>query len=153
MKLVDANLAPSSVLNPSALLGFASRTPQFMTAKMWQLSPLCAPRLAHLCAQLPVEWRKRKHLARERLRRLGFSDEVVNPPLRENFTHVMAHGLSEFGMPVLRKHLDQSVMVDLGYVDADKLRAAFDRIRDSGEMELSIFAFLRMELGVRSMAA
>jgi asparagine synthase (glutamine-hydrolysing) len=150
---VDSDLAPPTVLNPSALLGFASRTPQYLDAGMWQVSPLCSPRLARFCEQLPVGWRMHKRLARERLRKLGFSDDVVNPPLRENFTHVMAHALAEFGVPLLRKHLHDSVLVDLGYVDADELRAVHDRVAGGGEMDFSIFAFLRMELGVRGMAA
>jgi asparagine synthetase B (glutamine-hydrolysing) len=150
---VDSNLAPATVLNPSALLGFASRTPQYMEAGMWQVSPLCSPRLAGLCEQLPVDWRMRKRLVRERLRRLGFSEDVVNPSLRENFTHVMEYALAEFGLPLLEKQLHHSILVDLGYVDADELRAVHDRIAGGGEMDLSIFAFLRMELGVRGMAA
>lgn len=150
---VDSNLAPATVLNPSALLGFASRTPQYMEVGMWQVSPLCSSRLAAFCEQLPVEWRMRKRLARERLRRLGFSEDVVNPPLRENFTHVMEQALAEFGMPLLEKQLDHSILVDLGYVDADELRAVHGRIVGGGEMDFSVFAFLRMELGVRSMAA
>lgn len=150
---VDSNLAPSSVINHATLLGFAARTPQFMEARMWPLSPLCSPRLIELCEQLPLEWRHGKSLCRERLRRLGFSDEVINPPLRENFRHVMEYGLAEFGMPLLVKLLDDSILVDHGYVDADGLRAAHDRITGGGAMDTSIFAFLRTELGVRSMVA
>ncbi|WP_189258821.1 asparagine synthase-related protein [Lentzea flava] len=153
LEAVDSNLAPATVLNPSALLGFASRTPQYMAAGMWQVSPLCSPRLAAFCEQLPVEWRMRKHLARERLRRLAFSADVVNPPLRENFTHVMEYALAEFGMSLLKQRLHHSILVDLGYVDGNELRAVHDRIADGGEMDLSIFAFLRMELGVRSMVS
>lgn len=153
VECIDSNLAPATVLNPSALLGFASRTPQYLEAGMWQVSPLCSPRLARFCEQLPVDWRMRKRLARERLRRLGFSDEVVNPPLRENFTHVMEYALAEFGMPLLEKRLRDSILVDLGYVDADELRAVHDRVAGGGEMDFSVFAFLRMELGVRGMAA
>lgn len=150
---VDSNLAPPSVLNPATLLGFASRTPQFMEARMWPLSPLCSPRLIELCEQLSLEWRQGKRLHRERLRRLGFSDDVTSPPLRENFRHVMEHGLAEFGMPLLMKLLPDSVLVDHGYVDADELRAVHDRIVAGGRMDTSIFAFLRTELGVRSVVA
>ncbi|MDX8031214.1 asparagine synthase-related protein [Lentzea sp. BCCO 10_0856] len=153
LEYLDSNLPPATVLNPSALLGFASRTPQYLEAGMWQVSPLCSPRLAGFCEQLPLGWRKHKRLARERLRRLGFSDDVVNPALRENFTHVMEYALAEFGMPLLEKQLDHSILVDLGYVDADELRAIHGRIANGGEMDLSIFAFLRMELGVRGVAA
>jgi asparagine synthase (glutamine-hydrolysing) len=150
---VESNLAPPSVINPATLLGFASRTPQFMEARMWPLSPLCSPRLIELCEQLPLEWRRGKRLCRERLRRLGFSEDVINPPLRENFRHVMERGLAEFGMPLLMKLLPDSVLVDHGYVDADELRAAHDRVVAGNGMETSIFAFLRTELGVRSMVA
>ena len=56
-------------------------------------------------------------------------------------------------MPLLMTLLQDSILVDHGYVDADELRATHDRIAEGGEMETSIFAFLRTELGVRSMVA
>jgi len=43
-------------------------------------------------------------------------------------------------------------LVDLGYMDVNALRAVHDRIACGGEMDFSLFAFLRMELGVRGMA-
>jgi hypothetical protein len=56
-------------------------------------------------------------------------------------------------MPLLETHLQHSILVDLGYVDADELRAVHDRIAGGGEMDFSLFAYLRMELGVRGMVA
>lgn len=148
---VNDDLAPTTVINEASLLGFACRTPLFMVAGMWPLSPLCSPRLIRFAEQLPTEWRQDKRLARERLRRLGFTDYVVNPPLRETFTHVMEHGLRRYGMPMVAKLLPESALVDLGYVDPDRLRETHDRVTSSGSVDTSLFAFLRLELGLRGL--
>jgi asparagine synthase (glutamine-hydrolysing) len=148
---VNDNLAPATVINESTLLGFACRTPLFMTSGMWPLSPLCSPRLIRFAEQLPADWRHDKRIARERLRRLGFTDYVVNPPLRENFTHVMEHGLLLHSTPLLEKILPESALVDLGYVSPDRLRAAHDEVVRTGKADTSLYAFLSLELGLGSL--
>jgi asparagine synthase (glutamine-hydrolysing) len=148
---VDRDLAPASVLNEASLLGFACRTPQFVAAGLWPVSPLCSPRLIRFAQQLPVKWRNDKRICRERLTRLGLSDDVVRPRLRENFTHVMEHGLRRHGIPLLARLLPNSVLVELGYVDPGQLQAAHDRVVSTGHVETSLYAFLHLELTVRGL--
>lgn len=76
---------------------------------------------------------------------------MINPPLRENFTHIMESGLLQYGMPLLVKLLSDSVLVDLGYVDPDRLRTTHGQVISTGKVDTSLFAFLRMELGLRGL--
>ena len=148
---IDEDLAPQTVLNESALLGFALRSPQFLDAGLWPVSPLCSPQLIRFAEQLPVAWRDDKRICRERLRRTGFSDDVVRPRLRENFRHVMEYGLTHFGIPILAELAREAAVVDLGYVDGDGLRAELDRVRSGGLVDTMIFPVLSLELVLRAL--
>ena len=148
---IDENLAPASVINEASLLGFACRSPQFMDAGLWPISPLCSPRLIRFAEQLPIEWRSGKRICRERLTRLGFSKDVVYPQLRENFTHVMEYGIRRYGLDLLTKLLPESVLVELGYVDPQQLVATRDRVGSTGHVETSLYAFLHLELTLRGL--
>ncbi|GAA3465273.1 asparagine synthase-related protein [Saccharothrix longispora] len=147
---VDQHLAPTSVINEATHLGFACRTPQFMTAGIWPLSPLCSPRLIRFGEQLPVEWRLDKSITRERLRHLGFSEDVVHPRLRENFVHVMERGLVDYGVPLVDEYLTESPLVDLGFVNPDRLRDVRNAVAD-GKIDTRLFGYLRLELGLRGL--
>nr|WP_042178964.1 asparagine synthase C-terminal domain-containing protein [Kibdelosporangium sp. MJ126-NF4]CEL13549.1 hypothetical protein [Kibdelosporangium sp. MJ126-NF4]CTQ99235.1 hypothetical protein [Kibdelosporangium sp. MJ126-NF4] len=148
---IDDDLAPPTVINEATLLGFALRSPQFLDYGMWPVSPLCSPRLIRFAEQLPVEWRSDKRVCREWLRRLGFSDDVVRPHLRENFRHVMQHGLSKYGMPLLADVATEAITVDLGYVDGDELRAALGRAKQGEQADTRMFPVLSLELALRAM--
>ncbi|MBM7810220.1 asparagine synthase-related protein [Saccharothrix algeriensis] len=147
---IDSDLAPVTVLNEATHLGFACRTPQFMAAGLWPLSPLASGRLIRFGEQLPVRFREGKFIARERLRRLGFSDDVVHPRHRENFVHVMERGLVEYGVPLVDEYLEESPLVDLGFVDPDRLRAVRDAA-STGRIDTRLFGYLRLELGLRGL--
>jgi asparagine synthase (glutamine-hydrolysing) len=161
---IDENLAPRTVVNEATLLGFACRSPQFLAAGLrgpgplakrwpgcWPVSPLCDPELIRFAEQLPVEWRRDKRLARVRLARLGFSQEVVHPPLRETFGHLMEQGMRAYGVPLLKKMVGGSRLIDLGYVDGARLRAAYERLAEGGPVEPALFAALSLELGLRGL--
>lgn len=149
---IDDDLAPRSILDEASLLGFASRTPSLVTHGMWPISPLCSPRLIRFAEQLPVEWRDNKRFCRERLRRLEFSDEVVNPTLRENFTHVMWYGLRRYGEALVEQTVEDSILVDLGLADPDQVLTQSRRLSaEEAEPDTTLFAYLRMELGLRGL--
>ncbi|MEU7525494.1 asparagine synthase C-terminal domain-containing protein [Saccharothrix sp. NPDC042600] len=147
---IEVDLPPPGVINAATHIGFASRTPQFMRAGLWPLSPLCSPRLIRFAEQLPLEWRLSKRITRERLRRLGLSEDVQQPQLRENFTHVMERGLAVYGVPLIDKYLNDSLLVESGYVDADALRRSRDAT-NSGMIDTQLFGFLRVELCLRGL--
>ncbi|XVV06306.1 asparagine synthase-related protein [Actinosynnema sp. CA-248983] len=147
---LDTDLPPPSLINAATHIGFASRTPQFMRAGLWPLSPLCSPRLIRFAEQLPLEWRLNKRITRERLRRLGLSEDVQQPQLRENFVHVMERGLADYGVSLIDKYLDESPLVEFGYVDADALRRSRDAVTN-GMIDTQLFGYLRVELGLRGL--
>ncbi|SDC76823.1 asparagine synthase-related protein [Actinokineospora iranica] len=148
---IEENVAPPSTINHSTLRGFALRSPQFLDAGLWPVSPFCSPRLIRFAEQLPVRWRHDKYVARERLARLSFSPEVVRPPKRENFRHVMEHGLRHYGMPLLETLLPDSITVDLGFVDGDALRREHQRVNDGGPIATMLFAVISLELALRAL--
>jgi hypothetical protein len=150
---VEDDLAPQTVINEATLLGFALRSPQFLDAGIWPVSPLCSPRLIRFAEQLPVSWRDDKRICREWFRRLGFSDDVVRPHLRENFRHVMEHGLREYGMPLLAELVTDAITVDLGFVDGDGLRTVLDESRQGKRVDTMLFPVLSLELALRAMTA
>jgi hypothetical protein len=53
-------------------------------------------------------------------------------------------------MTWLSKFLDGSVLVDLGFVDADELRQAHTRMTSGGSIETLIFQFLALELALQT---
>lgn len=148
---IDDDHAPPSVINESTLLGFALRSPQFLDAGLWPVSPLCSPTLIRFAEQLPVEWRDGKRICRVRLGRAGLSKEVVHPPLRENMRHVMERGLRKYGIPLLGTLISDAVTVDLGYIDGDALRAAHGRMSDGGPIETKLFPVLALEMALRAL--
>jgi asparagine synthase (glutamine-hydrolysing) len=149
---IEDATAPPSTINHSTLRGFALRTPQFLDAGLWPVSPFCSPRLIRFAEQLPVHWRYRKKIARERLAQLDLSPEVVHPPERENFRHVMEHGLRRYGMPLLDKLLPDAITVDLGFVDGDALRRTHRMVSDGGPIQTMLFAVISLELVLRTLA-
>ncbi|EWC60832.1 hypothetical protein UO65_3885 [Actinokineospora spheciospongiae] len=150
---VDDDLAPPTVINEATLLGFALRSPQFLDAGIWPVSPLCSPRLIRFAEQLPVPWRVDKHICRERFRRIGFSDDARYPHLRENFRHVMGAGLREYGMPLLAELSAEAITVDHGFVDGDALRAAMGQWEQGEQVDMKVFPVLSLELALRAMTA
>lgn len=145
--------APATVVNEPSLSAIASRSPVFLRHGCWPVSPLCAPELIQFCEWLPVEWRRGKRLHSELLRRAGHGGDVVTPPLRENFAHVMDAGLRAHGLPALRRALPGSVLVDAGYLDQDAvdrhLRQAMSD--DRPEPLEGLYEAVTLELSLRSL--
>lgn len=151
---LDSALAPAARVHESTLLGFACRSPLFLRAGVWPLSPLADPQLIRFGEQLPLRWRDNKRIVRERLARRGFSREFVHPPLRENFAPLMPLALRRYGVALLEhEHLANSVLVDYGFVDPDQLRAAGERIRQGTDAPTDplLYQALALELGLKAM--
>ncbi|MGH3647766.1 MAG: asparagine synthase-related protein [Micromonosporaceae bacterium] len=150
----ETDLAPAGAITEVTLLAFACRWPLYLRAGVWPVSPLATPDLIRFGEWLPVEWRRRKRLFRERLARRGLSDEVVNPPLAENLSGMMGRGLRRYGVPMLREMLAGSlILADLGYVDADQLRAAcvVADVAAESDIDRRIFPVIALELALRAL--
>ncbi|MCX9192960.1 asparagine synthase [Carbonactinospora thermoautotrophica] len=148
---VDHNLAPVSPAPLPSLLVFAARNPTFLRSGVWPVSPLADPLLVRFGESLPVQWRRRKRLLRERLRRAGFPEEVADPPRPENFTALMQAGLRRHGLPLLERMLDDSILVDAGYVDRVALAAAHQRATAAEEVPDPLYDTIALEVGLRSL--
>ena len=104
---------------------------------------------------LPLQYRRRKRLFRDRLTRVGLPTVVVDPPLRENLSAVMSAGLLAGGLNLLDKIAADSRLVDLGLVDGDRLRATIAATRaaaDPQESDHQLFRVAAVELFLRCLA-
>lgn len=148
---LEADAAPAPVLTFSTLLGLACRSPEVMRHGLWPVSPLAAPEVLRLCESLPIEWRLRKRLLRERLARLGLSDDVLYPALNEQFGPTIEAAMRSDGIPLLRRYLQEgALLTEYGYLDRGRLLAACDRAEATGGAE-SLYRPLMLEIALRSM--
>lgn len=148
---VDANLAPIPASSMTALMAQASHNSAYLAAGMWPVAPLADPRLVRFGEQLPLEWRAAKRLLRERLRRVGLAEKVVNPPIPETFSGLMQAGLRRYGLPLLKNMLTSSRLVDLGYVDHAALANAYEVAMTSTDIPSALCDAISLEVGLASL--
>lgn len=114
--------APVSAIPETALRACRVRAPLFLRLGCWPIAPLCSPDMVRFGEWMPQAWRQGKRLPRTWLAEQGAPKEVAWPILRENFVPVMQNALRRHGIPQLRAMLaDGSLLIDLGYLDADAL--------------------------------
>lgn len=148
---VDVNVAPAAPVPVTVLMAQASHNPAYLSAGIWPVALLAHPALVRWCEQLPLTWRLRKRLLRERLRRGGLARDVVDPPLPETFTGLMQAGLRSYGLSVLKGMLAESRLVDLGYLDHAALRDAYEDALTSATIRSILCDALSLEIGLRSL--
>lgn len=148
---LDADAAPVSAVPIPTLNAFAVQNPAYLDAGIWPVAPLAHPLVGRFCEQLPIEYRRGKHLLRERLRRSGLTERVAAPAQPENFRSLMDQGMREYGVAHLRAMLAESILVDSGYVDGQALREATDELESTGGYESRLFDTIALEVGLRSL--
>ena len=147
----EADAAPAPVLTYSTLLGLACRSPEVMRHGLWPFSPLADPEALRLGESLPAAWRLRKRLLRERLGRLGLSDDVLHPTLNEQFGPAIEAAMRRDGIPLLRRYLRSgAILTEYGYLDRGRLLSACNRAEATGGAE-SLYRPLMLEAALRSM--
>ncbi|MGW0559613.1 asparagine synthase [Streptomyces sp. NPDC003016] len=149
---VNEALAPMPVLPLPTLMGFGMHNPGFLRRGVWPVSPLVHPRITRFMEQLPHEYKRGKHMFRERLRRAGLPVSVVSPAEPENFLAVMEAGLCSFGMPVLDDMLRDSLLVDLDYVDRKALAQAREHAEGAPVVPDLLCDVLALEVGLRTLS-
>ncbi|MBO0607795.1 hypothetical protein [Myceligenerans salitolerans] len=130
-----ADAAPVSAVPIPTLNAFTLHNPAYLDAGIWPVAPLAHPLVVRFAEQLPVEYRRGKHLLRERLRRAGLPERVVRPTQPENFLSLMDRGMREYGVAHLRAMLAESILVDGGYLDGQILRVATGDLERTGRFE------------------
>ncbi|MFK0279529.1 hypothetical protein ACIQVL_03510 [Streptomyces sp. NPDC090499] len=125
----ESGIPPAPPISDSTLRALACGAPMYLRAGLWPLYPLADPVMWRFGQWLPFIWRRKKYLARARLKRLGFDAEVTHPPLRENFHDVLHQALVRFGPASIRALLATgSPLIEGKFVDADELAAAALRL-------------------------
>ncbi|MFI6686627.1 hypothetical protein [Streptomyces sp. NPDC050485] len=125
----EAGVPPAPPISDSTLRAMACGAPMYLRAGLWPLYPLADVTLWRFGQWLPFSWRRNKRLARARLQRLGFPPEVAHPLLRENFQDVLHEALHRFAPQGLHRLLSEgSPLLEVGYLNADELAAAAERI-------------------------
>ncbi|MFD5856063.1 hypothetical protein [Streptomyces chartreusis] len=143
----ESGIPPAPPISDSTLRALACGAPMYLRAGLWPLYPLADPAMWRFGQWLPFSWRGSKHLARLRLQRLGFDQEVTHPPLRENFHDVLKESLARFGPSAIRKMLSTgSPLIDAKFVDADELAAVALRLeqQQSHEQDGMVMHVLRL---------
>ncbi|WP_432077231.1 hypothetical protein [Streptomyces wuyuanensis] len=148
---VNEHLAPIPMLPVPTLMAFGMHNPGFLRAGVWPVSPLAHPRIVRFMEQLPHEHKHGKALFRERIRRAGLPEWVAAPAEPDNFLAVLERGLRSYGLPLLDDMLKESIVVDLGYVDAKALAEA-RRDADAALVVPDLLCdVLALEVGLRSL--
>ena len=150
---LEDNVAPASRVPPPSLMGFAARNPLFLERGLWPISPLADPVLVRFGESLPIPWRREKRLLRDRLRRVGFADDVAQPSPPESFTQLMQFGLRKHGLPIVERMLDDSILIDAGFVDHARLVAAYQHARTATELPDLLYDTIALEVGLASLTA
>jgi hypothetical protein len=150
----DSGIAPASQVNEMTLIAIGCAAPVILGAGSWPVHPLADPRLVTFGEWLPVEWRERKRLHRERLSRHGLSQYVTRPPIPEVFTGIMDIGLRSYGAELGRKLASRGgLLIGAGYVSAARLAEACDRIssRTAQPRDREVFDVLALETAVAAL--
>ncbi|HEX5407432.1 MAG TPA: asparagine synthase [Pseudonocardiaceae bacterium] len=151
---IDEDLAPVGHVHLPTLMALASHNPAYLAAGIWPVAPLAHPALVHFAEQLPLEWRTRKRLLRQRLHRAGLSNDVADPYQQETFSDLMQVGLRRFGLPILKHMLDgSSLLVDLGYLDHDALASVYTDALSNGLIPSQLCDAISLEVGLQSLGA
>ncbi|WP_256342091.1 hypothetical protein [Streptomyces sp. MW-W600-10] len=135
----------------AALMGFGLRNPGYLRVGVWPVSPLVHPRLVRFMEQLPYGLKRGKALFRDRIRRAGLPESVAAPADPENFLGVMETGLRHFGLRTLDTMLQDSVLVDLGYVDPKALGRAREDAERAAVVPDLLCDTIALEVGLRSL--
>ena len=132
--------APFPVLPISALEAQAARVPLFTAYGLWPLSPFAQPEAIRFYRSLPLAWRQHKTLHRNLLRHLGYPEQFLDIPARENFEPYLTKSLVAGAAEIARDLTRSCYLHEVGLVDADRLIAAIRAVRP--DSTLSDIGFL-----------
>jgi hypothetical protein len=148
---VDADCSPVTAVPLPTLVVFAARHPAYLRAGLWPIAPFTAPELSRFGRSLPVEWRTRKELLRQRLARAGLPTIVTHPRRPESFAATMGLALRRHARALLADMLEHSVLIDRGFVRRAAVEHLHRRARDGGTTPPLVYDMLALDIGIRSM--
>lgn len=147
---LDANTAPVSPVALPTLMVFAARNPAYVAQGLWPAAPLADPGLLRLCESLPVSWRSGKALLRRYLQRAGFGPLVTHPETVESFQATMELAMQQTGTAMLAQMMDDSILVDHGYLDRAALGLVHADMAADGIVPPLLYDTLAVERSLQS---
>ncbi len=150
---LDTNIAPASATAVSALMVFAARNPSYISHGLWPVAPLADATLLRLCESLPVFWRSKKTLIRSHLQVQGLPAHVTHPRTVESFRSTMDLAMRQNGRVMLEQMLDDSQLVDQGYVDRRSLARVHATVSAGARIPHLLYDTLAVERSLQSLIA
>ncbi|MEV8377794.1 hypothetical protein AB0P21_33955 [Kribbella sp. NPDC056861] len=147
---LEANTAPASPVAIPTLMVFAARNPAYIAHGLWPVAPLADSALLRLCESLPVAWRSRKTLLRHYLRRAGFGSHVTDPRTVESFQSTMELAIRRHGTTILEQMLDDSILVDQGFLDRRCLQLIHTALARDGVVPPLLYDTIAVERSLQS---
>ncbi len=114
--------------------------PLYLRHGLWYAHPLALPEIQVFCHFLPVDWRQRRHISREILRRMGRSEDFLRQEPKESLSVSLDTLMRDEA--VFGRLFNESILLDLGILDGDKLRAAYQQLREGRAHERTGFYLL-----------
>ncbi|WP_147266744.1 asparagine synthase-related protein [Streptomyces diacarni] len=152
---VNTSIAPATVAPETALIALEVATPLLARRGLWALAPFTDPDMVRFGQRLPVAWKADKRLLHRRLAARGLPEDVVNPPQRENFGHVMNRAVHTYATRLLRGWGRDLHLIEQGFVDAAALAEAVERAavsaQDAAPYRTGLFLITAVELALRAL--
>jgi hypothetical protein len=115
--------APAAFAQRSAMDAAAGAAAQHLRHGLWPIHLLITPEVVRYCHALPREWRERRRLMREMLRRWGLPSSVTDPASTESFSGISIAPLRQ--CPRFRALVRAPMLSDLGLVEPGAMDEAF----------------------------
>ncbi|NGO08310.1 hypothetical protein G5C60_11905 [Streptomyces sp. HC44] len=152
---MNTGIAPATVAPETALVALEVATPLLARRGLWTLAPFTDPELVRFGQRLPLEWKRDKRLLTMRFAARGLPDEVVHPPLRENFGHLMNRAVYEYSSSLLRSWGKDLHLVEQGCLDAAVLAETIERAAlgsdEAAPYRTGLFLITAVELALRAL--
>jgi asparagine synthase (glutamine-hydrolysing) len=152
---VNTGISPATVAPETALIALEVATPLLARRGLWAVAPFTDPDMVRFGQRLPVQWKADKHLLHQGLAARGLPDEVVNPPLRENFGHLMDQAVHAYATGILRGWGKELHLIEQGYLDVTVLAETVERASlspaDAAPYRMGLFLISAIELGLRAL--
>jgi asparagine synthase (glutamine-hydrolysing) len=152
---VDSGISPATVAPETALIALEVATPLMARRGLWTVAPFTEADMVRFGHRLPVQWKTDKHLLHRRLAARGLPEDVVNPPLRENFGHLMNTAVHRHATGLLRGWGKELHLVEQGYLDPAMLAEAVERAAlspaDAAPYRTGLYLITAVELALRAL--
>lgn len=137
---------PMGILNGCTVSGLHILSTHFLRHGIWAIHPFASLDLIDFCRSLPPEWRKGRKIMKDRLLWCGLSEHYITPKESGHFLNIFLKGTPTI-VEAARKLVRNSILVDCGIVDRQKLHDACSREYPDREddMPLCLLIFVRLE--------